>query len=779
MAVIRETLSLEDQFSAAFSSYINMADQAAGATKSVSAANRQQTELIGEAAKQSQLSYAEISKQARASAAQSNAAVAASRAQSAAAKAAAQEAASAYSVAIAKAKAMAAESRAAAASARASASVQAQSAATMAASYKTATAKANAMAAEARAAAAALKLQSEKAKAASQSNEKLNRSFSSAATGANTLANSLKALISVAAVKSLLNISDQVANVNARLSMVAGPGESVEGLQAAIMASANRSRANYLDTANSISKMGVMAGDAFSGSAELIGFMEAVNKQFVIAGTSAEGIDAAMLQLTQAMSSGVLRGEELNSVFEQAPNIVQNIADYLGVSVGEIREMASEGKITSEVVKNAMLAATDEINEEFENMPRTWAQVWDRVQNDALEAFQPLFDRLSELANSNEMDDFLDTLEVAMEGVADAGVWLIDTLENGIDVAKDFAPQIAIVVGALAAYKAATLAAAAATAIFNLIASLNPIQIVIILVVALTAAIITLWDNCEGFRDFFVESIKTLFRFTRDTYNFVVDIFNSVYDGTKNFVKGVVGAFYDLGDGVLQGISKAVGALQGLADAYNQFASVIGTPEIDLSKINYGISRAAARLRTEKNVNLAKIEAGFENGVLGFKKLEKSDFTDEEMDKFLNPFKEFTFSGTLSSAFDSLFSDVESSIQEGADTLASILSDLLPEDSGSGYNLEANSLLSDIAGNTASLKKDVSLAQEDVKMLVDMAQREYINNINLQTNAPQITVNATSASGQPIDGKALANKIRDILLQESSASTDKTYSFAF
>lgn len=166
--------------------------------------------------------------------------------------------------------------------------------------------------------------------------------------------------------------------------------QTTDELQSMIMKSANRSRAAYQTTADAVSKMGIMAKDAFSNNDELIKFTELINKQFTIAGTSAAGIDAAMLQLTQAMSSGVLRGEELNSVFEQAPTIIQTIADYLDVPIGKIRDMAADGQITSTIVKNAMLASADEINAKFEAMPMTFAQVWTIAKNIALEAFTPV-----------------------------------------------------------------------------------------------------------------------------------------------------------------------------------------------------------------------------------------------------------------------------------------------------------------------------------------------------------------------------------------------------
>ena len=175
----------------------------------------------------------------------------------------------------------------------------------------------------------------------------------------------------------ILSLSDGLVATRARLDLMNDGLQTTEELQDMIMKSANRSRASYLSTADAVAKMGITAKDAFSSNQELIDFAELVNKQFTISGTEAAGIDAAMLQLTQAMGSGVLRGEELNSIFEQAPTIIQTIADYLDVPIGKIREMASEGKITSTIVKNAMLASADEINAKFESMPMTVAQVWE------------------------------------------------------------------------------------------------------------------------------------------------------------------------------------------------------------------------------------------------------------------------------------------------------------------------------------------------------------------------------------------------------------------
>lgn len=191
-------------------------------------------------------------------------------------------------------------------------------------------------------------------------------------------------------IKNIIGLADAMTQTEARLNLITGDLEKTAALQDQIMASANRSRASYQSTADAVAKMGIMAKDAFNNTDELVAFTELINKQFTIAGASVAGQEAAMMQLTQAMASGVLRGEELNSIFDQAPTIIQTIADHLGVSVGEIRAMAAEGQITAQVVKEAMLGSAKEINDQFNDMPYTFAQVWTMMQNILLEAFGPL-----------------------------------------------------------------------------------------------------------------------------------------------------------------------------------------------------------------------------------------------------------------------------------------------------------------------------------------------------------------------------------------------------
>lgn len=201
-------------------------------------------------------------------------------------------------------------------------------------------------------------------------------------------------------LKKLIELSDQMTSTTARLNFIVDDGSSVEALEAKIMASAQRSRAAYLDTASAIASMGANAGAAFTSNDELIAFMEQVNKQFVIGGASAQGQAAAMLQLTQAMAAGALRGEELNSILENAPGIARAIEQYMGIAEGSIKSYAEKGAVSATVVKNALLSIADETNAKFNGMAMTWGQVWTQMGNIALKVTQPLLTAINWLANN-------------------------------------------------------------------------------------------------------------------------------------------------------------------------------------------------------------------------------------------------------------------------------------------------------------------------------------------------------------------------------------------
>jgi tape measure domain-containing protein len=213
----------------------------------------------------------------------------------------------------------------------------------------------------------------------------------------------------------LIDLSDTYSQTTARLSLMNDGLQTQQELQDKILSSANESHASYQATADMVSKLGLMAGDAFANNDEIIDFAEQVSKQFVISGAGASESSNAMLQLTQAMASGVLRGDELNSIFENAPTLIQSIADYLGVPIGQIRDMASDGEITADTIKKAMAKTANETDAKFEKMGMTFGQAWTVFQNKSSRAFQGVFEDLGQLANSQALDTFLNGLAGGVE----------------------------------------------------------------------------------------------------------------------------------------------------------------------------------------------------------------------------------------------------------------------------------------------------------------------------------------------------------------------------
>lgn len=301
---------------------------------------------------------------------------------------------------------------------------------------------------------------------AAQEEEKLNRGIQNGTKAADGLLGKVKGIMATlaagAGAKALIGLSDQLTSTTARLNFIVDDGGSVSELEQKIMASAQRARSYYMDTASAIASMGANAGRAFESNDELIAFMEQVNKQFVIGGATAEGQSAAMLQLTQAMAAGALRGEELNSILENAPGIARAIESYMGVAEGSIKSYAEEGAITAEVVKNALLSAAqdtyDEMgnliqgtNSKFEAMPMTWAQIWTRMQNTALAAFQPVLNKLNQVANSAQFNTVVNGAITALSTLAAVASSTLDLLINGASFVVDNWSWIAPVVYGVAA----------------------------------------------------------------------------------------------------------------------------------------------------------------------------------------------------------------------------------------------------------------------------------------------------------------------------------------
>ncbi|CZR99734.1 hypothetical protein CDFC105_70035 [Clostridioides difficile] len=214
--------------------------------------------------------------------------------------------------------------------------------------------------------------------------------------------------IGLRSVGGLINLNDQMTSTNARLNMINDGQQSDGGLNKMIFQSAERARASYLDTAKIVTRVGMNAGKAFSSTKEIVAFAEQLNKKFIIAGATTEETNSALLQLTQGLGSGVLRGEELNAVFESAPNIIQSIADYLDVDIGKIRSMASEGMLTADIVKNSLLAAAEQTNAEFEKMPYTFSQIWTSIKNNAIMIFGVIQKKIEQSMSNKGFRTFID-----------------------------------------------------------------------------------------------------------------------------------------------------------------------------------------------------------------------------------------------------------------------------------------------------------------------------------------------------------------------------------
>lgn len=296
----------------------------------------------------------------------------------------------------------------------------------------------------------------------------------------------VSAYVGIQSVGKLVGLSDEYTQTTARLNMINDGLQSTADLQDKIFASAQNSRAAYLQTADVVAKLALRAGSVWESNEETIAFAETLNKAFVVAGASQEEMNSASLQLTQALGSGVLRGEELNAVFEAAPNIIQTIADYLGVGIGEIREMASEGQITADVVKNAMLSSAEEIDAQFQSMPMTWEQVWTGAMNQLLYASQPLLQFINLLAQN------WSTLEPIVLGVAAAVGLYVIALGAYKAVAAASAVTGAVHAASVALQSGATFTATAAQYGFNAALLACPLTWIVIAIIAVIAAIYAL-----------------------------------------------------------------------------------------------------------------------------------------------------------------------------------------------------------------------------------------------------------------------------------------------
>lgn len=612
-------------------------------------------------------------------------------------------------------------------------------------------------------------------------NQEINEGVANADNLINTIKGAVAAYATIQTVTKALDLSDTLTSTTARLNLMNDGLQSTQDLQNMIYLSAERSRGAYQATADAVSKLGLMAGDAFGSSEEIVAFMEQVNKQFTIAGTETAGIEAAMLQLTQAMGSGVLRGEEYNSILEQAPNIIQAIADYMDVPKGQLKDMAAEGQITADIVKAAMFAAADETNAKFESMPMTFSQIWTSFQNTALMAFQPVLNRMNEIANSDAFQNFVnnaitglstvagialeifDLLVSVASAVADNWSWLspiiygvaaalavyygwqmavnaIQAISKGIHVAMAIAQMIhAAATGALTAATAAEIAAQNG---LNAALYACPIVWIIVLIIALIALFYAAVAAVNKFAGtsvsatgiicgVFMVAAAFIGNLFVTLINFVIDIFVVLWNfiaAFANFFANVftdpVGAiarlFFDLVDTVLSLLQSLASAIDRIFGS-NLSGAVQGWRDSLGSWVDSTFGKGEEVMAT---LNADDMHLGrFEYGAAWDAGYNFGEGIDESISNF-DP----------SSLFDT---NVPS---------ASDYSDL------SNYTAGIGDGVGDIADNTGSIADSMDITEEDLKYLRDIAEQETINRFTTAEITIEQTNHNTVSGKMDLDG---------------------------
>ena len=605
----------------------------------------------------------------------------------------------------------------------------------------------------------------------------------------NTIKNAVLAFVSIQSIGKALNISDELVQTTSRLNMMNDGLQSTQELVNMVYAAAQDARGSFSEMADVVARFGNNAGDAFGSSEEIVAFADLIQKQMTIAGASTQEASNAMLQLSQALGSGVLRGDELNSIFEQAPNLIQSIADYLDVPIGQIREMASEGELSADVVKAAIFASANEINAKFEEMPMTWGQIWQSMKNTAMIAFQPVLQRLNDIANSEAFQTFVNGAIEAMAVLANIVLNIFDLIGTvGGFIADNWSvisPIIYGVIGALAVYaaylgivKAIEIASAAASMIHSLAMSAKiavmaavtgqtmaataaqmgyngalyacPVVWIIMLLIALIAIIFAVCNAIAKMTGI----ANSGFGVITGGVNVVIQFFKNLGLTVANIALGIGNAIAALASNMMTAFHNAICNVQSwFYNLLSTACSVIENIAAALNKLPF-VSFDYSGISSAADDYAAKASEAAGN---------KEDYTSIS-DAFNEGFTTFDAfqDGWASDAFNA-----GAAWGDGiADKVSNFsLSDLFgktevpdPASYADGFNdVIANSGIGDGVGsiddNTGKIKDSLEVSEEELKYLRDIAEQEAINRfttaeINVDMSGMQNTVN----SGDDIDG---------------------------
>lgn len=622
---------------------------------------------------------------------------------------------------------------------------------------------------------------------------RFNQEIASGTQQANELTNTIKravaAYVSIQSVGKALDISDELTQTTSRLDMMNDGIQTTAELVNMVYAAAQDARGSFSQMADVVARFGNNAKDAFSSSEEVVAFADLIQKQMTIAGASTQEAANAELQLSQALGSGVLRGDELNSIFEQAPNLIQNIADYLDVPIGKIREMAADGELSADVVKAAIFSAADDINSKFNEMPMTWGQMWQYMQNTALIAFQPVLQRLNDLANSEAFQTFVQNAVEAMATLANIVLNIFELVGTvGGFIADNWSvisPIIYGVIGALAVYaaylgivKGIEIASAAATAIHSVAMSAKigvmaaltgqtmaataaqmgyngalyacPVVWIIMLLIALIAIIFAVCNAIAKMTGI----ANSGFGVITGGVNVVIQFFKNLGLTVANIALGIGNAIAALASNMMTAFHNAICNVQSwFYNLLSTACSVIENIAAALNKLPF-VSFDYSGISSAADDYAAKASEAAGN---------KEDYTSIS-DAFNEGFTTFDAfqDGWASDAFNA-----GAAWGDGvADKVSNFsLSDVFGQtdipnvgDYTSGFNdAIANSGIGDGVGsiddNTGKIKDSLDVTEEDLKYLRDIAEQEAINRfttaeINVDMSGMQNTVN----SGDDIDG---------------------------